>query len=39
MAKHGIIDVTEDHSLLNINKEIIIPCDLVLEDLLYDHLN
>ena len=35
-TKHGIVDVTEDHSLINRNKEIIKPCDLeIVEELLH----
>ena len=35
-SKHGIVDVTEDHSLINKDREIIEPCDLVMgEDFLH----
>ena len=29
-TKHGMVDVTEDHILLDKNREIVQPCDLVL---------
>ena len=37
-TKHGIVDVTEDHSLINRDGEIIEPCDLVMgEEILQFH--
>ena len=37
-TKHGIVDVTEDHSLLNKSREVVRPRDLVLgEELLHNH--
>ena len=37
-TKHGIVDVTEDHSLINRDGETIKPCDLVMgEELLQLH--
>ena len=39
-TKHAIVDVTEDHSLLDQNREIIKPSDLILgEELLHNHMN
>ena len=39
-TKHGIVDVTEDHSLTNRDREIIKPCDLELgEELLHSFMN
>ena len=39
-TKHGIVDVTEDHSLINIKREIIKPCDLEIEEeLLHSFMN
>ena len=39
-TKHGIVDVTEDHSLINKNREIIKLCDLeVGEELLHNFMN
>ena len=39
-TKHGIVDVTEDHSLINRDREIIKPCDLKIgEELLHDFMN
>ena len=39
-TKHGIVDVTEDHSLINKNREIIKPCDLEIgEELLQNFVN
>ena len=36
-TKHTIVDVTEDHSLLNKNREVVKPCDLILgEELLHN---
>ena len=38
-TKHGIVDVTEDHSLINRNREIIKPCDLQIgEELLHNYM-
>ena len=38
-TKHGIVDVTEDHSLIGMNREIIKPCDLVIgEELLHNFM-
>ena len=38
-TKHGIVDATEYHSLINKNREIIKPCDLELgEELLHNYL-
>ena len=38
-TKHGIVDVTEDHSLINKNREKIKPCDLELgEELLHNFM-
>ena len=38
-TKHGNVDLTEDHNLLDKNREIIKPCDLKLgEELLPKHL-
>ena len=38
-TKHGIVDVTEDHSLINRNREIIKPCDLEIgEELLHNYM-
>ena len=31
-TKHGIVDVTEDHSLIGIDRQIIRPCDLAVRD-------
>ena len=31
-TKHGIVDVTEDHSLIKRNREKIKPCDLEIGD-------
>ena len=37
-TKHAIVDVTEDHSLLNKNREVVKPCDLILgEELLHNY--
>ena len=37
-TKHGIVDVTEDHSLINRNREIIKPCDLeIREELIHNY--
>ena len=37
-TKHGIVDVTEDHSLLKKSREVVRPRDLVLgEELLHNH--
>ena len=39
-TKHGIVVVTEDHSLLDRNRETMEPCDLVLRhELLHNHLD
>ena len=39
-TKHGIVDVTGDHSLIDKNREIIKPCDLLLvEEMLHNHIN
>ena len=39
-TKHAIVDVTEDHSLLDQNREVIKPCDLIIgEELLHNHMN
>ena len=39
-TKHGIVDVTEDQSLINKNREIIKPCDLEIgEELLHNFMN
>ena len=39
-TKHGIVDVTEDHSLINRNREIIKPCDFEIgEELLHNFMN
>ena len=39
-TKHGIVDVTEDHSLIGKDMEIIEPCDLVVrEKLLHNFMN
>ena len=36
-TKHGIVDITEDYSLINRNREIIKPCDLKIgEELLHN---
>ena len=38
-TKHGIVDVTEDHSLINTYREIIKPCDLEIGDeLLHNYM-
>ena len=38
-TKHGIVDVTEDHSLINKNREIIKPCNLEIgEELLHNYM-
>ena len=38
-TKHAIVDVTEDHSLLDKNRETIKPCDLIFgEELLHNHM-
>ena len=37
-TKHAIVGVTEDHSLLNKNREVVKPCDLILgEELLHNY--
>ena len=39
-TKQGIVDVTEDHSLIGMDREIIKPCDLVMgEELLHNLMN
>ena len=39
-TKHGIVDVTEDHSLINRKREIIKPCDLENgEEILHNYMN
>ena len=39
-TKRGIVDVTEDHSLINRDTEIIKPCDLMTgEELLHNFMN
>ena len=39
-TKHGIVDVTEDHSLINRNREIFKPCDLETgEELLHNFMS
>ena len=39
-TKHGVVDVTEDHSLIGIDREIIKPCDLEKGDeLLHNFMN
>ena len=39
-TKHGIVDVTEDHSLIGKDKEILKPCDLVVgKELLHNFMN
>ena len=38
-TKHGIVDLTEDHSLINTNREIIKPCYLEIgEELLHNYM-
>ena len=39
-TKHGIVDVTQDHSLIGIDRDISKPCDLVMgEELLPNFTN
>ena len=39
-TKHGNVDVTEDHSLMGIDREMIKPCELEIgEDLLHKFMN
>ena len=39
-TKHGVVDVTEDHSLIGVDREIIKPCDLEIgEELLHNFMN
>ena len=39
-TKYGIVDVTEDHSLINKNREIIKPCDLEIgKEVLHNFMN
>ena len=39
-TKHEIVDVTEDHSLINKNREIIKPCDLEIgEEFLHNYID
>ena len=39
-TKHAVVDVTEDHSLISVNREIMKPCDLEIgEELLHNFMN
>ena len=36
-TKHAIVDLTQGHSLVDKNSEIIKPCDLILAELICNH--